>query len=163
MKQKFLVIGIVVVLLILSFVYFYPKTKQTSTPTDLEDVVITIERGACFGPSPVYSLTIYGNGTVIYEGEMWVNVTGKQISQISQDKVKELVDEFYRIDYFSLKDRYEEPVTDLPSTTTSITINGKTKSVYNYLGAPRKLVELENKIDEITNSNKWINPHPLFG
>ena len=158
----FLIVGIVAVLLPPSLINSYPKTKQTSEPTDVKDVVITMERDSYISPS--YSLIIYGNGTVIYEGEINVHVTGKQVSQISQEKVKELVDEFYRIDYFSLNDSYTIPVMDLTRTTTSITINGKTKSVYNYGNeAPRKLVELENKIDEITNSSKWVKPHPLLG
>jgi len=37
-----------------------------------------------------------------------VNVTGIQTAEISQDKIKELVDEFYKIDYFSLKESYRE-------------------------------------------------------
>jgi hypothetical protein len=37
--------------------------------------------------------------------------------------------EFHRINYFSIEDRYEEPVTDLPSTTTPITTGGMAKNV----------------------------------
>ena len=106
-------------------------------------------RSVCFGACPVYSLTIYGNGTVVYEGEMYVNVTGKQTSEISQEKIQEIVDEFYRIDYLSLDDVYDEPISDIPHTITSIRINGKYKSIYNRAGAPKELKELENKIDEI--------------
>ena len=85
-----------------------------------------------------------------------MKITGTQTTQLSQDKIKQLVDEFYRIDYFSLKDEYTAGITDLPTTITSITIDGKTKKVVNYYGAPKKLDELENKIDEITNSKNWV-------
>ena len=140
----------------LFFISFYPKTKQTPIPTDLEKIVITMKRGPCFGTCPVYSLTLYGNGTVIYEGEKFVKVTGVHIYQISQEEIKNLVNEFVRIDYFSLKDRYEASITDLPSTTTSIMIDGKTKSVYNYYGAPNELYQIEKTIDETANLTSLV-------
>ena len=121
------------------------------------DVIITMYRSVCFGACPVYSLTIYGNGTVVYEGEMYVNVTGEQTSEISQEKIQEIVGEFYRIDYFSLDHVYDFPISDVPHTITSIRINGKYKSIYNRWGAPMELNELENKIDEITNSKQWVS------
>lgn len=121
------------------------------------DVVITMYRSVCYGACPVYSLTIYGNGTVVYEGEMYVKVTGEQTSEISQEKIQEIVDEFYRIDYFSLDDVYDLPITDIPHTIASIRINGKYKSIYNRAGAPKELKELENRIDEITNSKQWVS------
>ena len=134
-----------------------PETTPTPTPTDFADVIITMYRSVCFGACPVYSLTIYGNGTVVYEGEMYVNVIGKQTSEISQEKIQEIVDEFYRIDYFSLDDVYDEPISDIQHKITSIRINGKYKSIYNRWGAPMELNELENKIDEITNSKQWVS------
>lgn len=156
MKQKILVIAGIVILLIVSLIYLYPQLTQPPKPAEFSDVVITLERTACFGTCPVYKLTIYGDGRVVYEGERFVNVTGTQNSQISQEKIKELVDEFYAINYFALKDKYDAPITDMPTTITSITIGGKTKKVVNYYGAPKKLDELENKIDEITDSKKWV-------
>jgi len=134
-----------------------PVTTPMPTPTDFTDVVITMYRSVCYGACPVYSLTIHGNGTVVYEGEIYVNVTGIQTSEISQEKIQEIVDEFYRIDYLSLDDVYDEPISDIPHTITSIRINGKYKSIYNRWGAPTELDELENKIDEITNSKQWVS------
>ena len=130
-----------------------------------EGVVITMERTACYGTCPVYTLMVKGDGTVIYDGKDFVKVKGKQITNISKDKIKQLVEEFYEIDYFSFEDSYTYKVNDdgsrtvvqdLPTTKTSITIEGKTKSVDNYYGAPEKLKALEDKIDEMCNSKKWV-------
>lgn len=165
MKQKFLIIGGVIILLLVSLIYLYPQLTQPPKPTEFEDVVITLESTGCFGPCPIYKLTIYGDGKVVYEGKEYVNVAGKQTSQLSKDQVKELVDEFYRINYFSLKNNtYTEDsfllkcFLDAGSVITSITIDGKTKKINDYHGcpAPKKLRELEVKIDEITNSKRWI-------
>lgn len=57
---------------------------------------------------------------------------GVQVDWIPEGKVKELVDAFYEAGFFSMRDRYEEHVTDLPSQTTSITLDGATKVVYRY-------------------------------
>ncbi|HEY8140940.1 MAG TPA: DUF6438 domain-containing protein [Nitrososphaera sp.] len=124
--------------------------------SDTSDVVITMERTPCFGTCPSYSLTIHGNRTVRYEGFAFVAVTGVRTDQISDEKIRELVQEFYRIGYFSLEDRYEDPSTDLPSTTTSIAVEGMKKSVYRYGFGPENLIQLENKIDELAGTEKWI-------
>jgi len=132
---------------------------QTPTPENLEDVMITLERTACFGTCPIYKLTIYGDGRVIYEGMRFVKVEGTVTTTISEDKIKQLIAEFQKIDYFSLKDSYEERnATDMPSAYTSLTVDGKTKTVRHYHGdfsAPKKLTELENKIDQIGYSDQW--------
>lgn len=133
--------------------------------SDLETVVITLERSACFGPCPIYTLSIQGDGTVTYDGKRFVKVEGRRTYKIPKSDVKKLVEQFYKIGYFSLKDEYtqvENPdgtvtvVTDLPTHTTSIAIGGRKKRVVNYFGGPESLRELENKIDEISRSAKYV-------
>ncbi len=123
---------------------------------EYEDVTITLERTVCFGFCPDYVVTIHGDGTVHYEGRNFVAVEGMQIARISEESVQQLVDEFYRAGFFSLASRYEQQVTDLPSQTTSITIDGKTKTVYRYGFEPQRLAELEDKIDEVAGTQKWV-------
>jgi len=131
-------------------------------PTDLNDVTIKLERTACFGFCPMYSMLIHGNGTVNYDGIRFVEINGTKTYEIPVDQVKELVTLIYETNYFSLDDRYEAQVSDLPSTITTITIGDQTKSVYNYGNAgPQKLQNLEEKIDEITQSHTLVgNPKP---
>jgi hypothetical protein len=134
---------------------------EEDTPEDnLDEIIITLERTACYGFCPIYTLTIHGDGTVIYKGEDFVETVGKAETMISKEKVEQLISEFEKVDYDSLKDSYtERTITDAPSVITSITRNGKTKTVEHYHGdfnAPEKLTELEDKIDEIVNSDQWI-------
>ena len=125
-----------------------------------DELVITLERTACFGTCPVYSLTIKGDGTVVYVGEDHVQTKGVKETAISIGDVNQLVLEFEKADYFSLNDSYTSfGISDMPSANTSISIGGKTKAIKHYLGdrsAPKQLTELENKIDEIVNSAQWI-------
>jgi hypothetical protein len=125
-----------------------------------EYVIITLERTACFGTCPVYSLTIRGEGTVVYEGKDHVEIKGKVETTITQDQIDELISEFEKVDYFALEGSYTaRTITDAPTVITSISIDGKTKTIEHYHGdfsAPEKLRELEDRIDEIVDSDQWI-------
>ncbi len=125
-------------------------------PIDYANAVITLERTPCYGPCPVYDVTIYGDGTVVYEGYSNVAVTGTQTTQISPNDVKNLVDEFFAIDFFSLEDEYTANITDLPETYTSITVNGETKRIRDYSGAPWELMNLEHTIDLVAGTAQWV-------
>jgi len=126
-----------------------------------------MRRDPCFGTCPIYNLTIYANGKVEYEGLGYVKIEGNRKSTISADKIEELVSAIDKAKFFSLEDQYVAGATDLPAVTLSITLNGKSKSVYHYGfldckgrfdDAPQELCELEDKIDEVVDSKRWINP-----
>lgn len=129
---------------------------------DTTNVNITMSRGPCHGICPVYYLEIDGDGNVLYGGYEHMNVTVEQRSSIPPEKVKELINQFYNSSYFELKDRYDQiEITDQPTVETSISINRTFKSVYDYLGTIKlpelqKLRQLENMIDEVTNSSQWV-------
>jgi hypothetical protein len=122
------------------------------------DLAITMERTACHGTCPIYKLTIEGNGDVIYEGQDFVQVKGKQTASLGPAQIQDLVSAFEQAKFVTLTDYTHEDATDSPSVITSITRNGKTKTINHYYGdssAPQALFDLESKIDEITNSKQW--------
>lgn len=144
-----------------------PSPAPTPTP-DYSSVQITLERTACFGFCPIYKITIHGDGTVEYDGERNVTVTGHQTSQLTQAQLAELVAAFQQAGYFDLKENYTAPVTDLPSTITSFSFEGRSKLITNYGGctidsserAPQALCDLEAKIDSLANSAQWVGTRP---
>jgi len=140
--------------------------KHQDVPRDL---MITLERTACFGFCPDYKLTITADGSVVFEGRRFVKQEGATMkSAITQDQLKRLMVEFDRVKFFSLEDDYmdnprvcAENETDNPSAFTSIRINGKSKTVRHYHGCrgpkvPKEITELEDKIDEIVNTAQWL-------
>jgi hypothetical protein len=135
-------------------------TDEPPPPVAQEEIIIKLERTACFGTCPVYSVTIDEEGTVIYEGVDHVQTKGTKVTTISADAVNQLISEFEKADYYSLNDSYTNfNVSDMPSANTLISIGDRTKAIKHYHGdrsAPEKLTELENKIDEIVNSAQWI-------
>ena len=121
-------------------------------PANLTDVEIKLEKTPCYGPCPVYSVTIYGDGTVLYEGIRHVNNIGKSTHKIPQDKVTGLVAMIYELNYFSLKDKYAAHWTDDSTVITSVRIDNEQKTVTNYGHfGPDRLHEIERKIDDLTN------------
>lgn len=140
------------------------------------DAVITLERSGCLGTCPTYKLIVFGDGLVLYEGRENVKTKGIARTVINQDLVRQLISEFSKADFFTLKDRYETvrdgcftSLTDQPWVFTSIRINGTTKSVAHDHGCvgkegpdgartlfPSELTALEDKIDETVNSKLWL-------
>ena len=145
--------------------------SQVSNQSIPPDTLITLERPSCFLGCPDYIVTISADGTVTFEGKTNVKVKGKVQSNISLEKVQLLIAAFEKAKFFSLRDRYawkedgcRQVWIDSNSAITSIVINGKSKSVNHYLGChrkgdipyPRVLSELEEKIDEVANTDQWV-------
>ncbi len=125
---------------------------------------IVLERTACFGTCPVYTLTVHSSGVVEFDGKSHVKAIGLQTGKISAQSFAQLVKKIEGIDFFNLRDRYDgknpdgsgSTVTDLPTRKTTVTRGDQTKTVEDYFRGPPGLVELELLIDEVTKSVKWI-------
>jgi len=135
-------------------------SEELYTPKSLDDIIITLERTICCGRCPVYKLTIFGDGLVAYNGLEFVAVTGRHSVNVSKDKIRQLIAAFKKAKFFSLNNHYVEFMgTEDPFAITSLTINGKKKRVRHFLGdynAPRQLKILEDEIDEIVCSDRWV-------
>jgi hypothetical protein len=57
--------------------------------------------------------------------------------------------------FFELQDRYDSPVTDLPSTIIAVRANGHTKEVTGRVGTPQALKDLATKADEMLLGLDW--------
>ena len=126
--------------------------------------VITLERTACFGACPMYTLSIFEDGTVVYEGENFVTVEGEQITQIEPETVELMLQAFEDAGYFEWDEAYDSrTISDLPTMITSVTKGDKTHQITRYAGdssAPLALPYLEQWIDEMTNSYFWTGVEP---
>ena len=136
------------------------------------DTLITIRRSQCFGTCPDYTVSISADGAVKFEGREFVKTKGVAKGSISPDAVRQLIAAFENAKFFSLRDSYKsaedgcpEQWTDSPSVETTLRLNGKTKSIHHYHGCmddrgrtvyPAALTELENRIDEIAGTKRWI-------
>ena len=125
-----------------------------------EDLIIRLQRTPCYGECPAYLMTVKADGKVSFFGQNHVEKMGQTEDKIGVDKIKQLIEEFKKADFFNLEDNYtsENCATDNPTVRTTLFINGKTKKIEHDTGceAPKELTALEDKIDEIVGSEKWV-------
>lgn len=136
----------------------FPKVSEASK------VDIRLVRSACFGWCPAYVVEIAGDGSVTYEGFSSVAVSGRFEDRIAPAEVAALVGMFERANFFSLKDEYAAEITDSPFYSISLTIDGRTKTVTDYVGKmvgmPAAVTELEDAIDRAAGTAKFAKGTP---
>jgi hypothetical protein len=154
--HKFKLMGLLLLLILGTAV----ATAQDTTASG----EITLERTPCFGTCPVYTVTIREDGTVIYNGENHVTVTGEQTSSIQPESAAALFAAFEDAGYFDWDEAYDtQTVTDLPTIITSVTRNGETHQITRYAGdqsAPLALAFLEYMVDELAYTQQWTGATP---
>jgi ankyrin repeat protein len=71
----------------------------------------------------------------------------------------QMIEAFRAADYYSLKDRYAWAATDCPTYTTSISIDGKSKEISDYVGEkvgmPESVTKVEEAIDSFSGVERW--------
>jgi Domain of unknown function (DUF6438)/Gram-negative bacterial TonB protein C-terminal len=124
-----------------------------------DSVRVKLRRIGCFGTCPSYRVEIHGDGSILYEGQSYVAVTGAHHGSISKETFAQLIDAFRNADYYSLKDEYVWPATDLSTYETSIEIDGKLKKIKDYageqVGMPLSVSKLEAEIDRLVDTERW--------
>ena len=153
-----------------------PQNASTPNPgvtplTISDDLLITLERGVCYGRCAQYVWTLNSDGSVVFDGKEGTKVTGKATGSISKENLKALIAQFDKVKFFQLEDRYEFgncpiKISDTPSAITTLRVNGKAKTVRHYLGCveddpqhtslPPALMELEQMIDRLAGSKRWV-------
>lgn len=163
--------------LVLFFLGGCDETEPLLTQNEIpSDTTISLERTACFGPCPIYTVTIVADGTVTYNGEKYVRESGVIVSSISEENIRKLIREFEKINYFEYEDDYgydsvelcQQIATDNPSAITTFTIRERSKRINHYYGCrgfpgEEELTSLENMIDEIVNAAQWIDEQVFDG
>jgi hypothetical protein len=156
-STKLWILGVAVLLVFVAYRFF--MQWQNTIPTNSQ-IIVSLERTTCFGTCPSYKLIIYENGLVVYEGIDFVGTKGIRKANIGQNDIQQLASKLENSNFFSFQDSYDEYMaTDAPSAITYVKIGNKEKRISHYYGdfnAPIELYELEENIDEIANSRRWI-------
>lgn len=128
--------------------------------SEFEQTLITLARTSRFWASdPEYKVEAYGNGMVVFHGHISTKVLGYKIVHIDEATLRGLISEFKAADYFSMQSHYTQCSHHAPSGTTSITIDGKSKTVLRKSIAcdvPKELLHLEDRIDTLLDTARWI-------
>jgi len=128
-----------------------------------DDSVIVLQRHTCERHCPVYRVTLFGDGTVIYFGQYYVRRMGVVLGHVDREAFQKLVETAKRIDYFNLKSEYgyhetsgcEYRIPDGPIVSISVTVGSQSHGVIHHHrcggSIPAQLTEFEDEIERVAN------------
>ena len=110
--------------------------------------------------TPQYKVTLEGDGSVVFEGKRSVSAMGLHKRKIQAKAVENLVRRFEQIHYFNLPSRVGGSCTDAALVITSAVVGAKSNEVRDSeCGSTPSLTHLEDRIDQVSNSQVWIRGH----
>ena len=121
-----------------------------------------IERSGCPGACPVFSLSVFSDGSAIYQGETHTVVSGEKEFSLNKDQLSRVRSTFTRKGFLIINGQCCEciDVSGAPSTRIIYQGNGPYKSINRYHGClngwSRNLGNLEAEILEITGVGAWV-------
>lgn len=147
---------------LLSFFVAFAITAcaPVEAPAQQGSAEITLQRTPCYGFCPDYTVTITSEGEVRYEGRRFVNAIGARTATIPRADVQRLLQRFDEIGFSQLQNEYRANVSDMPTTTITLTRGGVTKRVVDYgglsAGMPQSVRELQAEIDRVAGTAQWV-------
>ena len=117
---------------------------EKASPSEIE-LIISLQRTACFGTCPIYKIEIFSDGSGVYSGTRFVENIGSTKFSLSEKQLNLILTQADTIGFRNMKKEYSEPISDLPTTFIQI----KDKRIRDYTGAPKTLKDLENLIDQM--------------
>jgi len=129
--------------------------KAAEATRAVDTLYLTIRKTPCYGQCPIYAADIYNSGYVVYEGKRFVENVGSYTGRLSPDALKSIRHLARTVDYFRFENEYDSPVTDFPTTYTTMHFNGQQKTIMNRVGGPDELREFENHVQKVLDGITW--------
>lgn len=130
------------------------KALRTDGPAD--SLYFSLERTPCFGRCPTYKVRINNDGTATYQGIRSVEREGTFTGKMDRAGMDALFARATAIGFFSMKDRYDSDVTDLPSAIIRISANGQDKKVTGRSGTPMAFKAFATYADSVIAQVTWV-------
>lgn len=149
------------------------STFREPEKIDPANFSVQLARTECYGKCPVYTVNVQPDGKVQFIGVKNTRVNVVE-DTLGREKLDELAAEINKADIFAFKNAYTPDSGNCPSKATDnstvkllVESGQKRKAIEHYLGClemkeayttkfPPGLSELENKIDEIIGTERWI-------
>ena len=117
--------------------------KSPAKPQPEAGPVLTFERTPCFGTCPAYTMQVFADGHVAYEGRRGVPTIGNKELKLPASAVADMLKQAKEARFEQFQDRYSMNTTDLPSTIIAVRQpNGQLKKVILEEGAPENVRQL---------------------
>ncbi len=136
---------------------------RLSRMKNLGAMTLELSRGPCYGPCPLYRITLRGDGRVQFVGKRpYSRVETTESGMINNDKVALILRTLDGVDFMTLDGRAFVWAFDTPSVAVQVSTGERTKLVVSdagFVGAATgrqaRFVEAARKIDAILMSAKW--------
>ncbi|MEO8733314.1 MAG: DUF6438 domain-containing protein [Flavobacteriales bacterium] len=147
------------------------NSSDPSTPTNAkadpiapigpDSVYFSLEHTPCYGTCPAYMIIINQDGSAVYLGRRFAAREGRYVGTVDAATMKQLYDQAVAVDFFAMQDKYDQPVTDLPSTIIRVNANGKDKQVVGRVGPPQGFKDFAQEADRILAHVEWTKTGDL--
>lgn len=139
---------------------------------DPAEVVVTMERTACFGTCPAYRVTISGTGHVEYEGRHFVLNQGFREGAISPEAMIDIASALMRAHFFDASSEYRTSdtimsydgrlqlqsivVADAAGVYLQLKLGRHEKRVQLQFNVPAEIETVTRLIDQAVDITQWI-------
>lgn len=134
-------------------------TPSVQLPKGIDDnLLVRIQRTACFGKCPVFTAEIYKDGKAVYSGVANTKRKGKFETTVDAVFIQKIQNKAADTNFWKLKDTYPDAgslITDIPTTITYIRQGNKGKLITNNYDAPKSLIALEKWLESEMDNLAW--------
>ena len=143
-----------------SFLTSQKVTSPFPEPGPSTNFSIRLSRSGCYGSCSGYMVTVRGDGTISYKGSWYVSIEGEHTAHVDPEVARQLLEKFRKANFFSLKNEYRAGVTDNPTYCLEVVVGTRKKIITDYVGEwvgmPTAVTELEEAVDQTTDSARWV-------
>ncbi|MEM6395302.1 MAG: DUF6438 domain-containing protein [Bacteroidota bacterium] len=156
------------VLALLSLLIPSCKLLQPS-PEHVNDYTLRAQynQSVCFGRCPVYTLSLYENGLLIYQGERFTDKPGTWYRLLGRGETEQLISALDALDFKGYPSNFPSQIPDLAQRTVSyITKDGQEYRSGFKENVPDELLAVADQMKELGDANnftKYEGPLDLFG
>jgi hypothetical protein len=132
---------------------------------------VSVQRtGGGLSISPIYVVTLFADGRVLFEGQSWGKSNGSFTRTIPREQAAKIFTQLEAVDFWNRAPRYDtESATqgdnsvivklapsDTPWTILTARSNGRFKRIDGLFYAPHELIDLKKEIEKVTRIDEWI-------
>ncbi|MEO9947159.1 MAG: DUF6438 domain-containing protein [Paraglaciecola sp.] len=156
--------------IIYSLLFFSLNGLATPNSTD----VFSLAKMPCFGTCPVYEVSVFSDGVIVFNGEAHTKLKGIYRLPNDSDLFQRILRLLDNSDFQTFRDNYgwtpegeespcKEEWTDHPSTMLTMQYANSNKTVYHYHGCKgfereEELEAIENSLFELIGLQSYVNP-----
>ncbi len=127
------------------------------------DTLVVLQMGACERQCPVYKLTIFADGSAVYDGRHYVKQKGLLRAKVSLDQLGRIVGDARKLKFFETKTelaKCEGAKSDGVTALLTISTAGRSRTLVHFRGCPgeesQRWKQFEDLIVTAIGAGKWI-------